>query len=563
MPYDIIDTVANNYRIFSGNPFSEFNAGDAFKTIFSDHFPQILIDFREVSSRQGNGNRQESLFEMFFQRYPESKFYAYAFQTESGGRGPDEARIQWRSHSNWNPDLSTLKKAKIFVSEINKEDCDLSNKECYIFSIYKRDLLDKDIIISAIYPTQAQDTEVTGTSPKSIQFKYEHLRNAFLKGISSSEKTNSERIIHFQPQFLIWYMLHRDQLHTQSLEEFNNIVNSLTATPSASRSTIDDPRNKIIYGAPGTGKSYELRAQARQLGFNDQNILRVTFHPSYSYQQFVGSYKPIPIYKSQGTGSGSLFKSDRTTALADPFDKEPIIDYAFVEGPFIAQLAAALHAPDQNYMLIIEEINRANVASVFGDTFQLLDRKTSGESEYEITFNPEVTDFLVSRGLSGKNVKIPANLFIWATMNSADQGVLPLDAAFKRRWSFEYLPLDDKEGVVADNIISFQGKRYAWNAFRRAINDHLKSVPVSEDKLLGPFFMNNQELADENAIKNKLLLYLRDDVLRHNPGSLFQKSTFSDIIKGYNAGEEIFNDFNFPTLSIPEPDEAGEAAPVD
>lgn len=365
------------------------------------------------------------------------------------------------------------------------------------------------------------------------------MAEAYQIGFARDNSKSDRNVYIFRPEFIYYYIANKEQLHQIQLP--------LAVAVAQTAPTIDLPRNKIIYGAPGTGKSFELRRQALDAGFLPENIIRVTFHPSYSYQQLIGSFKPSPVYREQAVGASSLYRSDRTTALVAPFDKEPMIDYTFVEGPLIYQLILALLNPHKNYLLIIEEINRANVAAVFGDVFQLLDRNDSGESEYEINFSPEVSDFLAGYDLSGQKVKFPGNLYLWATMNSADQGVLPLDAAFKRRWAFEYLPLDEKENVVDNVIASFQGNQYFWNEFRRAINEHLKNVPVPEDKLLGPFFMNKKELADEKAIKNKLLLYLRDDVLRHNPESLFRKSTFSDIVKDYDNNEDIFNDFTFPS----------------
>lgn len=179
----------------------------------------------------------------------------------------------------------------------------------------------------------------------------------------------------------------------------------------------DIPRNRIVYGAPGTGKSYKLNKDAREFFPDDDLYIRVTFYPNYSYSQFVGTYKPTPIYKDV---EGTFYKSDMTTSMEH--SKEPLIDYTFVPGPFLIQLVNALKYPNSNFAIIIEEINRANAAAVFGDVFQLLDRKDSGESEYTVTFNADVTNYLRKNGIFDLQIKIPKNLYIWATMNSADQG---------------------------------------------------------------------------------------------------------------------------------------------
>lgn len=169
---------------------------------------------------------------------------------------------------------------------------------------------------------------------------------------------------------------------------------------------------------------------------------------------------------------------------------EPMIDYQFVPGPFIDVLIKALKNRYTNFILIIEEINRANAASVFGDIFQLLDRNKNGESDYPVTFGPDIMNYLARNGIKDEMIKLPSNFFIWATMNNADQGVLPLDTAFKRRWSFEYLELEKYRKAVDSWKLSLRYKGHnkviMWNDFRDIINKRLKGK-VPEDKLLGPF----------------------------------------------------------------------------
>jgi hypothetical protein len=129
-------------------------------------------------------------------------------------------------------------------------------------------------------------------------------------------------------------------------------------------------------------------------------------------------------------------------------------------------------------------------------------------------------------------------------MNSADQGVMPLDAAFKRRWTFEYLRLNASEAVTASWRIhlKFLGGSVPWNTFRAAINAHLSKRGIPEDRLLGPFFMRREELENEQAFRNKLLLYLRDDVVRHNPEALFRglSLSYGALAEAYDRGDSIF-----------------------
>lgn len=258
----------------------------------------------------------------------------------------------------------------------------------------------------------------------------------------------------------------------------------------------------IFYGAPGTGKSYKLNIKAKD-NFNESNIERVTFHPSLTYGAFIGSFKP---YSEDGK-----------------------ITYKYIAGVFIRHLARALKNQNENYLLIIEEINRANTAAVFGDIFQLLDRDESGKSEYEISMSDELKEHLKSVGcLEINKLHLPSNFYIWATMNNADQGVMPLDTAFKRRWDFEYMPLDANS---EDKKLSEIEEK--WNELRKAINEKLLSLGINEDKLLGFYFLNGKALENEanylKALQNKVLMYLYEDVLRHCRAKVFGNFTFANI----------------------------------
>ncbi len=306
---------------------------------------------------------------------------------------------------------------------------------------------------------------------------------------------------------------------------------------------------------PDLKKTYELKsdaqmwwlyrgAQAVQAIEQEPNKLpikyleRVTFHPNYSYAQFVGTYKPVK-------------------SALNPED----ITYEYVPGPFMKVYVNAKKNPDKKFLLLIEEINRANVAAVFGDVFQLLDRKADGNSEYPISASEDQKLYLESYGIKETEISIPSNMYIWATMNSADQGVLPMDAAFKRRWDFEYIDINKNENWNYEIPVPVDGK-IKWNVLRKAINDKLKKIPgVNEDKLLGPYFISKSKLDSiQNAtpeketafietFKSKVLMYLYEDVCKMRPTALFDvqledgqtKPHYSDICKAFTEnGIAIF-----------------------
>lgn len=332
-------------------------------------------------------------------------------------------------------------------------------------------------------------------------------------------------------------------------------------------SVIEHPRNYIFFGAPGTGKSYQLNKLAKEC-FPEKNVRRVTFYPDYTYSQFVGCFKPY-AYQDDTTG-------------------ESVITYRFILGPFLETYLAAVAHPAQNYLLIVEEINRANPAATFGDVFQLLDRDADGRSEYGIAVPFEMKDAIANywliegdlsyddkkaaaraRGFASQQemlgyitseLKLPPNMYIWATMNSADQGVFPMDTAFKRRWDFKYMDIDDGSAVIADKVVTVAGQSIVWDKLRRAINDLMADNKINEDKLLGPFFVSPDVLNDERFVdvfKDKVLLYLYEDAGKMKRKGLFadEAATYSELCKQFESdGVSVFKISDFSDI------EAGASA---
>ena len=304
----------------------------------------------------------------------------------------------------------------------------------------------------------------------------------------------------------------------------------------------DFERNRIVFGAPGTGKSFQMEEDRATLVAMGGGYERVTFHPDYTYSSFVGCYKPV---SEQGK-----------------------IEYKYVPGPFMRVLVEALRSGltdnPKPYLLIIEEINRAKVAAVFGEVFQLLDRDSNGTSDYEIHTSEDVKRYL-SDELNGSldsftRIRIPNNMFIWASMNSADQGVFPMDTAFKRRWSFEYKGIDENEDKVGGLITLGEGEHefeVNWNILRKAINEVLaRKFNINEDKLMGPFFMSEDVFAfDEKGyiknpakfkrvFKSKVIMYLYEDAAKQQKHKLFagcDSTKYSSICAAFDKiGIDIF-----------------------
>lgn len=283
----------------------------------------------------------------------------------------------------------------------------------------------------------------------------------------------------------------------------------------------------IYYGAPGTGKSHRIKEQLE--GVPKENIFRTTFHPDSDYSTFVGAYKPTrserPLY--------GLFGKE-TVRLNDGKDlSEDIITYKFIPQAFLNAYMQAYRRPDENVYLIIEEINRGNCAQIFGDLFQLLDRDEYGVSEYTIKADADLKAFLEDEMGEGNDaikdgeLCLPSNLYIYATMNTSDQSLFPIDSAFKRRWDWEYEPIKYKN---TNWVIDIQGEAYSWVSFQKEINRRIFESTSSEDKMLGDYFVNpSNGIITEKMLLNKILFYLWNDVCKDGEGDIFKVSDTEDV----------------------------------
>lgn len=274
--------------------------------------------------------------------------------------------------------------------------------------------------------------------------------------------------------------------------------------------------NILLYGVPGCGKSYTI-----QQNYCDNNALieRVVFHPDYTYSDFIGQILP------KITGD--------------------TVTYEFQMGPFTRVLKKAYDNPDNNYYLIIEEINRGNAPAIFGDVFQLLDRNENGISEYGITNenmakaifgNADMTEDELA-AIEDAQIKIPTNLFVLATMNTADQNVFTLDTAFKRRWDMESIRSDFSKCTHARTRIC--GTNLTWEEFVSTINETIISSNEgnlsSEDNRLGAWFVKEADLHDTKAFSEKVLMYLWNDAFKFSRSDVFKSeyNTLEELIDGF------------------------------
>lgn len=369
------------------------------------------------------------------------------------------------------------------------------------------------------------------------------------------------------------------------------------------------PLQKIFYGCPGSGKSYKVKEITDKI--KPEYVFRTTFHPDYDYASFVGCYKPVSssdtltytkeqlidiLIKMKASGmpysihkfaaeycyaldsltkaerdeivsaagfSGScdveMSKSIATGKYIKHIEKEGNIVYKFAPQIFTEAYIKAWEDESTAVYLIIEEINRGNCAQIFGDLFQLLDRnKETGRSEYSIKVDKDLAKYIESqlevghKGIKDGKLCLPSNLIIYATMNTSDQSLFPMDSAFKRRWDWEYVPIDYSDSVESGKFtITIEDgatkNEYSWVDFLKQVNDKIYEATNSEDKQMGNFFIKKS--VDTDEFVNKVMFYLWNEVCKEEYGTrrnFFRRSDetefkFTDLF-GDEKGK-ILNEF--------------------
>lgn len=340
-------------------------------------------------------------------------------------------------------------------------------------------------------------------------------------------------------------------------DQLSSSDKTLSIPQSKVTNIFNQPFQLIYYGAPGTGKSHKIKQVCQKY-----EHYRITFHPDTDYASFVGSYKPVTHSEQVYTNMG-----DKAIPLKDSVTGEPVtttkITYQYVYQAFLnAYIAAWKEQQNENpspVFLVIEEINRGNCAQIFGDIFQLLDRNENGFSDYPIiadndlkkelakefealdVFNAEsingiYDDDIIAKIKSGSHLILPNNLYIWATMNTSDQSLFPIDSAFKRRWDWKYVKIADSG---KNYRISVNGNEYDWWEFVEAINSHIGTDTDQEDKKLGYFFAKatkNDEgkyIISADTFLSKVIFFI-----------------YNDVYKDFGFDDDIFKDEDGEVLTF-------------
>lgn len=402
-----------------------------------------------------------------------SEIYICAKGTTPGGRSglKNEQRIQ--------PKAKYLN----FVNSMKE-----SGKKAVFLGVYKRD--EQEIFCTwKVNHSEAASEE----TPISKQIKITSIASAMKEGFVQQDKGRGVYACAFKPEFLYFYLNNSEWLHTGHVTEITEHDDNVCKVDDvdSEKSNLEDSRisvgaNVLLYGVPGSGKSWTIEHEYCKKG---TNVERLVFHPDYTYSDFIGQI--LPNVSDDGQ-----------------------VSYMFTPGPFTNILADAYCNPDKEYILIIEEINRGNAPAIFGEVFQLLDRKTEirevdddgypiGTSEYGIT-NANIAKIVY--GNEKHKIRIPSNLSIIGTMNTSDQNVFTLDTAFQRRWemrlienNFEYVDRRLAEAEILDTEIS-------WEVFCTQINKIIVGnnarMTSAEDKRLGAYFVHLKDLVYDSKMGN-------------------------------------------------------------
>lgn len=334
---------------------------------------------------------------------------------------------------------------------------------------------------------------------------------------------------------------------------------------------INLPLQQIYYGAPGTGKSYEINEITKK-----HSVIRTTFHPDSDYSTFVGAYKPVMSQVELRDVSGHVVIEDGKKL------KEERITYKYVKQAFLKAYLAAWQKysnggeTTEPQFLVIEEINRGNCAQIFGDLFQLLDRADNGFSTYPIEADTDLQteiskafgedgEYALGEGFNiegvvscydgiteavkeGRVLLLPNNLYIWATMNTSDQSLFPIDSAFKRRWDWKYVKITDaKKGWK----IKCGSEECNWWTFVTEINKKIAKETSSDDKKLGYFFCKpdkNGNTISEDKFVGKVLFYLWNDVFKDGDTSLFKVGETQEDEPSFEAFYSDNNEVNISAI---------------
>jgi MoxR-like ATPase len=408
---------------------------------------------------------------------------------------------------------------------------------------------------SEVWETRKQEIEdfFDGDETKNFQFVEIHQsgNGVYIKG--------TEENCHEDFDFIRKIMLPKISCVSIHKLAAGNFELQLHMKPSLARSRFltaqvadfDDgvlPRSWLWYGAPGTGKSYGLHKRALELCGEEEaqensKIYTVPFNPSTTYEDLFGEYLPQMVY-------GNLTEGDNENCCVyeytkgdggDPLPGQPAVNYGFVAGKFLTAYIEAKNDLDNNYVLLLDEINRADIYETLGELFQLIERKDDHCGEYDAMLSDVAMAYVNSKlNVAEEKIRLPDNLYIWATMNPNDTSVRRIDSAFMRRWTLKYISVDEKRGE--ENLEFGRGplRRKNWDDVRSKINRELTNAGLDESKLIGEFFVSQNEISNWPQFYSKVIFHLANYVIKNRLSILFKRNTVQEIMADCKNGRSPF-----------------------
>lgn len=465
---------------------------------------ELLVDLDSITASlsmrnypQGKG--REKYLQPCCVRYEQDKYFNTTFMSckDEEGNFTDKYMKDYFEYYDNRPYHDVIKVLGESSIEIDVDDKDYT-------------LLELGSILSGMYLYADEGQKVPSIYIFGFKYGYHIIKEDFkAKDIIRAAQMHESYATELNKAIAI-YKCMQGNLYGLSLRNIKN-------KPKINKSKrVTGATNVLLYGVPGAGKSFTIK---KEYCSNEKYIERVVFHPDYTYCDFVGQILPRVIDEN--------------------------LKYIFTPGPFTNMLKKAENDPDNMYYLIIEEINRGNAPAIFGEVFQLLDRKSEdggydaselGESEYGIS-NYDVAKEVYED--PEHQIKIPSNMSIIATMNTADQNVFTLDTAFQRRWDMKQISNIMPEHQAS---IMIEGTKINWRAFTSVVNDLIietnRDIAISEDKRLGAFFVKQKGLSIEN-FPEKVLKYLWHDAFKMDKNSIFAENhkTLEDIVRAYKTAK--------------------------
>lgn len=430
---------------------------------------------------------------------------------------------EYRTNSD-NPDSSSSYEKRIQGQDFS--DLQFDNKLILgLYVIDSEEDLEKSIIVS--WPEEVLTSGSNRAYRVNTKINIQPARQVGLY----ADKNSAYNVVTFRPEFVHGYLKNRTTLHRYESTMPTEIEE---VQPISETRRISSGTNILLYGVPGSGKSWTIEHEYCD---EDSKVERLVFHPDYTNADFIGQILPI-------------------------VDEDKQVTYEFSPGPFTTVIRDAYRNPMKKYILIIEEVNRGNAPAIFGETFQLLDRKVEiqgeddgyplGTSEYGIT-HKYMADFIYND--ASHKVRIPSNLSIIGTMNTSDQNVFTLDTAFQRRWRMRLVEnnFDNVRPSLANAEIL--DTRVTWKNFCETVNKIIvgnkAKMASAEDKRLGVYFVHEGDLKFDDRAKpsdeNTNILTEYNTLLRNERSNSLTEEM---KVRLHELREAILNNRMFPEKVI-------------